>query len=149
MTNKNSKNKNMKKQINEFKRMQLIAGLITENEYCESQMNESQYKFNIGDKLKTYGGEEAVTVVDVKPHLDAALKDIKNPKSVDNLKQAIRDGFVEDEQKHNPWYLVKFEDGTPTRYWAEDELLKEPKQGIGLDNLRRVGGNYISPHIKG
>ena len=25
----------------------------------------------------------------------------------------------------------------------------EPKQGIGLDNLRRVGGNYISPHIKG
>ena len=131
MTNKNSKNKNMKKQINEFKRMQLIAGLITESEYRESQMNESQYKFNIGDKLKTYGGEEAVTVVDVKPHLDAALKDIKNPKSVDNLKQAIRDGFVEDEQKHNPWYLVKFEDGTPTRYWAEDELLKEPKQGIG------------------
>jgi hypothetical protein len=40
MTNKNIKNKNMKKQNNEIKRMQLIAGLITENEYRKS-MGES------------------------------------------------------------------------------------------------------------
>ena len=32
----------MKKQINEFKRMQLIAGLITESEYRESQMDEAK-----------------------------------------------------------------------------------------------------------
>jgi hypothetical protein len=24
----------------------------------------------------------------------------------------------------------------------------KPKQGIGLDNLKRAGGNYLSPHIK-
>jgi hypothetical protein len=32
----------MKKQINEFKRMQLIAGLITESEYRESKMDEAE-----------------------------------------------------------------------------------------------------------
>jgi len=31
----------MKKQINEIKRMQLIAGLITESEYQESLINEN------------------------------------------------------------------------------------------------------------
>ena len=30
----------MKQQLNEFKRMQLLAGLITESEYQESQVNE-------------------------------------------------------------------------------------------------------------
>jgi hypothetical protein len=34
----------MKKQINEVKRMQLIAGLITESEYRESSMNEVSSK---------------------------------------------------------------------------------------------------------
>jgi hypothetical protein len=32
----------MKKQLNEFKRMQLIAGLITESEYRESKMDEAE-----------------------------------------------------------------------------------------------------------
>ena len=34
----------MKQQINEFKRMQLIAGLITESEYNESKMDEVKKK---------------------------------------------------------------------------------------------------------
>jgi len=84
------------------------------------------YKFNIGDKLQTYGGEESVTVVGVQPHLAAALKDDKNPLVVNYLKKALRQGLVDREQASQPWYLVKFEDGLPDtdlRYWAEDELM--------------------------
>ena len=33
----------MKQQLNEIKRMQLLAGLLTESEYQESLINESKY----------------------------------------------------------------------------------------------------------
>ena len=121
----------MKQNINEIKRMQLIAGLITESEYQKSLVKiiakeGKNYKFNIGDKLQTYGGEEAVTVVGIQPHLNAALHDPKNPLAVAYLKKAIRQDLVDrEEQADQPWYLVKFEDGLPDtdlRYWAENEL---------------------------
>jgi hypothetical protein len=65
MTNKNIKNKNMKKQINEFKRMQFIAGLITESEYRKSQMNESEKPLpKVGDTITDEGKEFKVLSVD-------------------------------------------------------------------------------------
>ena len=100
------------------------------------------YKFNIGDKLQTYGGEESVTVVGVQPHLAAALKDDKNPLAIDNLKKALRQDLVNREQANQPWYLVKFEGGLPDtdlRYWAEDEL--EP---ISSDDLNE-GESNLTP----
>ena len=51
----------MKKQINEIKKMQLLAGLITESEYRESQINEA--KITIGDD--GYGRAE-ITVEKLK-----------------------------------------------------------------------------------
>jgi len=66
----------MKKQINEIKRMQLIAGLITENEYNESKMDEAKKKKSISasglitfDQLKQavfqeYGFEDDEDVIE-------------------------------------------------------------------------------------
>lgn len=112
------------------------------------------YKFNIGDKLQTYGGEESVTVVGVQPHLAAALKDDKNSLVIDYLKKALRQGLVDREQASQPWYLVKFEDGLPDtdlRYWAEDELesisgddLSEGE--VGEDFNKKVE-DFIAKHI--
>jgi len=45
----------MKKQINEIKKMQRLAGLITESEYQESIMNE--------DKAKTFTPEEVKAIL--------------------------------------------------------------------------------------
>jgi len=42
----------MKKQINEIKRMQLIAGLITESEYQESLMKEAIKVIQDGDQIE-------------------------------------------------------------------------------------------------
>ena len=40
------------------------------------------------------------------------------------------------------------DDEDTNKYFNALIKLKEPKQGIGLDNLKRVGGNYLPPHIK-
>ena len=45
----------MKKQINEIKKMQRLAGLITESEYQESMMNESNDFGNFEGTLEDFG----------------------------------------------------------------------------------------------
>jgi hypothetical protein len=82
-------------------------------------------KYSIGDKLETYGGEDKVTVVGIKPNLEAALSDIKNPEAVGLLKRAMRQDFIDEEDKNQPFYFVDFEDGTPSRYWQESELTNQ------------------------
>jgi len=79
-------------------------------------------KYSIGDKLETYGGEDEVTVIGIKPNLEAALNDTDNPKAVGLLKKAMRQDFIDSEDRNKPFYFVKFEDGTPSRYWVESEL---------------------------
>jgi hypothetical protein len=60
----------MKKQINEIKRMQLIAGLITESEYRESKMDEAEdtlSSFKSLDQMNDYlekGGWDPYEVAD-------------------------------------------------------------------------------------
>ena len=125
--------------LNEVRQLQKIAGILKENETpSDMYVNENQSKFNVGDTLETYGSGEAVTVVSIQPNIDAALKDTKNRKAVAYLEKAIRQDYVEDEQRSMPWYLVKFENGaldTDLRYWAEDELTKESQVNEGEDNL--------------
>ena len=79
-------------------------------------------KYSIGDKLETYGGGEEVTVIGIKPNLEAALNDTDNPKAVGLLKKAMKQDFIDSEDRNKPFYFVKFEDGTPSRYWVESEL---------------------------
>jgi hypothetical protein len=80
----------MKKQINEFKRMQLIAGLITESEYRESQMDEAKKvnKYFTG-KLIDDDGEEYYDL-DAKK-VAAYLKSVIDPKHLKDVKAFMND----------------------------------------------------------
>ena len=82
-------------------------------------------KYSIGDKLETYGGGEEVTVIGIKPNLEAALNDIDNPEAVGLLRKAMRQDFINREDRNQPFYFVEFEDGTPSRYWVESELVNQ------------------------
>jgi hypothetical protein len=96
----------MKKQINEIKRMQLIAGLITESEYQESLMNEMSEEevLNIlnqngvdDDYFESMGGKEIesgteewmgiLTDVIEKDAYEADLTDEDNQKIMSFIKK--------------------------------------------------------------
>jgi hypothetical protein len=96
----------MKKQINEIKRMQLIAGLITESEYQESLMNEmseeevlnilnqngvdDDYFESMGDKEIESGTEEwmgILTDLTGKDAFEADFDDVDNQKIMSFIKK--------------------------------------------------------------
>ena len=79
-------------------------------------------KFKIGDMLQTYGGEEEVTVIDIKPNLAAALADTKNPKAVRLLKQNLSQNLIDDEDKNKSFYLVTSKSFPVDKYYVESEL---------------------------
>jgi len=79
----------MKKQINEFKRMQLIAGLITESEYRQSLSEEMELP-KVGDKFSYEGDEIQITGVDDK-FVDA--KSTKKDKTYNFGLRAWKEGF--------------------------------------------------------
>jgi hypothetical protein len=96
----------MKKQINEIKRMQLIAGLITESEYQESLMNEMSEEevLNIlnqngvdDDYFESMGGKEIesgteewmgiLTDLTGKDAFEADFDDVDNQKIMSFIKK--------------------------------------------------------------
>jgi hypothetical protein len=79
----------MKQQINEFKRMQLIAGLITESEYRQSLSEEMELP-KVGDKFSYEGDEIQITGVDDK-FVDA--KSTKKDKTYNFGLRAWKEGF--------------------------------------------------------
>ena len=72
--------------------------------------------------LQTYGGEEEVTVIDIKSNLAAALADTENPKAVGLLKQNLRQNLIDDEDKNKPFYLVTSNSFPEDMYYVESEL---------------------------
>ena len=98
---------------NKFKRMQKLAGLIT-----ESQLNETMYYV----------------------HDKEGMEEPEGPYTLDQAKQKLT--------KLGAEYNIIDAD-TAKQIWSYlDDEESQPKQGIGLDNLKRAGGNYLSPHIK-
>jgi len=79
----------MKQQINEVKRMQLIAGLITESEYRQSLSEEMELP-KVGDKFSYEGDEIQITGVDDK-FVDA--KSTKKDKTYNFGLRAWKEGF--------------------------------------------------------
>lgn len=78
----------MKKQINEIKRMQLIAGLITESEYKKSLMNENN---NISDEMKKAFGDQSYNAMNPSAPdwrdyegYESLLEDYFNEYNIDN-----------------------------------------------------------------
>ena len=111
----------MKKQINELKRMQLIAGLITESEYRQSLSEEMELP-KVGDKFSYEGDEIQITGVDDK-FVDA--KSTKKDKTYNFGLRAWKEGFkgsklnemdeaekmdeaeIKEEEKGLPFLLAK------------------------------------------
>jgi hypothetical protein len=97
----------MKKQINEIKRMQLIAGLITESEYNESKMDEAKKKKSSSssglitfDQLKQavfqeYGFEDDEDVIE-------SFKEVND---LDNLVMLLDDLGYNDEEAYE--FIIK------------------------------------------
>jgi len=86
----------------------------------DENLTESKYKK--GDMLQTYGGEEEVTVIDIKSNLAAALADTENLKAVGLLKQNLRQNLIDDEDKNKPFYLVTSNSFPEDMYYVESEL---------------------------
>jgi hypothetical protein len=100
----------------------LVENKLTSN---SKMLNEaSSFKFQIGDNLVTYGGEEKVKVLGVKPNLAAALADTENPKAVESLKQDLRKNLIGNEDKNKPFYLVTSKSFPVDKYYIESELKK-------------------------
>jgi hypothetical protein len=159
-----------KQQLNEeFKRMQQLAGIIT-----ESQLNE------IGDTKRisfgpyknveyyTVGGENIVTLIvtnsdnfgKIENSIDFGDRDYMEDKEInylnneveklaDEMSEYLTSIGIENEVLDNPIGYGQEIDNLVIEISLDDfDKLKSPKQGIGLDNLKRAGGNYLSPHIK-
>ena len=92
--------------------------------FTSQRINENLYKFKEGDKLETYGGGEEVTVLYIQPNLNTALQDKRSPLAVKLLRQDVKEGLIDDNEKEEPFYLVRFMDETPNRYWAESQLIR-------------------------
>jgi hypothetical protein len=106
-------------------RMNQLAGIITEGQarkMMEVLSEASNFKFQIGDNLVTYGGEEEVKVLDMKPNLAAALADTENPGAVRLLKRNLRQNLINNEDKNKPFYLVTSKSFPEDMYYVESEL---------------------------
>jgi len=106
-------------------RMQQLAGIITEGQakkMIEASDENSVPNFNIGNKLVTYGGEEEVTVLSIKPNLAAALKDTENPEAVELLKKHLLQDLISREDRNKPFYLVTSNSFPENMYYVESEL---------------------------
>ena len=108
---------------NEFKRMQKLAGLITEN---KDQLNKEKLEQDVVDFWGVQQDDAAQSNGEYKAEWENEFF-IDNYPEYKGMDSEINDIVKKLKIKTN---------------------LKEPQQGIGLDNLKRAGGNYLSPHIK-
>jgi len=112
----------VKQQLNEeLKRMQQLAGIVNED---YDKLDENHVK----DYWSIMVQEQPEDVIKILTDLTTG--------------QTSFDNFIT-RTNHDVYDSFKDE-----LYDDEDYDDEEPKQGIGLDNLKRAGGNYLSPHIK-
>ena len=111
------------KKIGDDKLQQQIGNSLTfftRQHVVKENLNE--VKFKIGDMLQTYGGEEKVKVLDIKPNLAAALADNKNQDAVEELEKDLRQGLIDREYRNKPFYLVTSKSFPVDKYYVESEL---------------------------
>ena len=86
-------------------------------------VNENEPKYKEGDVIG-YGGSQYIILSD--------------------------DGYVVKAKRKKDGYpiILNYAQMMDAKKIEQEFPKSEPKQGIGLDNLKRAGGNYLSPHIK-
>lgn len=91
----------MKKPINEIKKMQLIAGLITESEYQESLMNENEPNIKkIGKYITVETDEDGYKYPDLNDQaISDYLKSVIDPKYIKDVKTFMNDEEGYDESR--------------------------------------------------
>jgi hypothetical protein len=127
----------MKKQINEFKRMQLIAGLITESEYQKSLLNEDSLK-----KTISFGPYTNLTYYD-QPREDTVYLVVDTSDNFTKIARAVDTKGKDFYTKKQILYLNdKLEDLADemsdylTKQGIENEVVDSPEgYGQEIDNL--------------
>lgn len=127
----------MKQQINEFKRMQLIAGLITESEYRESLLNEDSL-----EKTISFGPYTNLTYYD-HPREDTAYLVVDTSDNFTKIARAVDTKGKDFYTKKQILYLNdKLEDLADemsdylTKQGIENEVVDSPEgYGQEIDNL--------------
>ena len=110
----------MKQNINEIKRMQRIAGIITESEYQKSLVNESKY-------ISSEEQEDEDFPVLNDDAIRAYLKSVISPEYIDAV-----DTFMDDEEGYGESSTYFFSDGddedpfsipdNEVERWAKQEM---------------------------
>jgi hypothetical protein len=127
----------MKQQINEFKRMQLIAGVITESEYRESLLNEDSL-----EKTISFGPYTNLTYYD-HPREDTAYLVVDTSDNFTKIARAVDTKGKDFYTKKQILYLNdKLEDLADemsdylTKQGIENEVVDSPEgYGQEIDNL--------------
>ena len=114
----------MKQQINEFKRMQLIAGLITESEYRQSLSEEMELP-KVGDKFSYEDDEIQITGVDDK-FVDA--KSTKKDKTYNFSLRSWKEDFK--GSKLNEMDEAEMDE-------AEDNSFQKPEEDSNIEILKK------------
>jgi hypothetical protein len=129
----------MKQQINEVKRMQLIAGLITESEYRQSLSEEMELP-KVGDKFSYEDDEIQITGVDDK-FVDA--KSTKKDKTYNFGLRAWKEGFkgsklneMDEAEKMDEAEIINFDDlkKHQSTIRKEQDYLLDITKKLGVDN---------------
>jgi hypothetical protein len=80
------------------------------------------FKFQIGDNLVTYGGEEEVVVLGVKSNLKEALTSTEDFKAVELLQRDLDENCISKEDEDKPFYLIQSDSFPGNKYYVESEL---------------------------
>ncbi len=82
----------------------------------------TNFKFQIGDNLITYGGEEEVIVLGVKSNLKEALNSTEDLIAIELLKRDLAENCIAKEDEAKPFYLIQSEYFPANKYYVESEL---------------------------
>lgn len=117
-----------KQQLNEeLKRMQQLAGILNED---YDKLDENHVK----DYWSIMVQEQPEDVIKILTDLTTGQTSFDDfiTRTNHDVYDSFKDELHDDDEEYDD---EEYDD-------------EEPKQGIGLDNLKRAGGNYLSPHVK-
>ena len=134
----------------EFKRMQRLAGIVTENIDNDIKVNIDGDYVEISGESGDYSGfieDDGTVTFSVIYDDDTFENEGYEEFTDDNWEDILGPNHVLTKLYNSIGGKVEAL-GDMVSVTVDSNKLNQPKQGIGLDNLKRAGGNYLSPHVK-